>query len=256
MATVDNATGQKVFGTGYFWGATNATVTPTPVSFLALQSMSLDFKRDIKYLHGVNQLPIAVASGKLTVSGKAELAALNGRLVADLLLGTSLTSGQQLWIKGEAGTVPGTPFHITVANSGTWFDDMGVVYADGASAFNPLVRVASAPAVGQYSVASGVYTFNATDTTRNMLLSYEYTASTSGQYTTMTNQPMGATGSFSAVMAMFFGSEKASVQLNNVTSGGLSFATKLDDFMMTSFDFGCATDSTDTLGIFSFAEVN
>ena len=77
----NSATGQKVFGSGYFYGVPTAA-NPTPTAFGAAQNMSADFKRDIKPLWGTNQLPIEIASGKLTVTGKVEMATLNGARAA------------------------------------------------------------------------------------------------------------------------------------------------------------------------------
>lgn len=249
----NSATGQKVFGSGYFYGAPVATA-PTPTQFGATQDMSLDFKRDVKTLFGQNQLPIETASGKLTVSGKVNMATLNGRLLNDLMLGTSLATGETLVAHDEAGAIPAsTPFTVTVAQATHWLEDLGVSFK---LTNVPLTRVASAPATGQYSVAAGVYTFAAADTGLAVFFDYSYTSSTTGQSVTMSNQPMGKTGNFQSVMAWNFGLEKSSVQLNNCMSSGLSFATKLDDFMMPAFDYSCATDSSDVLGIMSFAEVN
>ena len=250
----NSATGQKVFGSGYFYGVPTAA-NPTPTAFGAAQNMSADFKRDIKPLWGTNQLPIEIASGKLTVTGKVEMATLNGRLVNDLLLGTTLAAGETIVQRNELGAVPSPsgPYTITVANSATWTVDLGVV---NSTTFVPLVRVASGPTTGQYSVAAGVYTFAAADAGNILKISYEYTQTSSGQTVIMTNQPMGKVGNFQAVMSFNFGSEKSTLQFNNAMSSGFSLATKLDDYMMPSFDFGCGTDATDTLGTFSFAEVN
>lgn len=50
----------------------------------------------------------------------------------------------------------------------TWVTDAGVSYATGAA----MTAVPSNPAVGQYSVANGVYTFNASDIGQAVLLTY------------------------------------------------------------------------------------
>ena len=73
----------------------------------------------------------------------------------------------------QAATVPASPgpYTITVANAATFSVDVGVAYASGA----PLVAVASAPAHGQYSVAAGVYTFNAADAGASVTITYGQT---------------------------------------------------------------------------------
>lgn len=250
-----SATGQKVFGSGYFYAIPNVT-NPNPTSFGATQSVSCDFKRDLKYLHGTNQLPIESASGKTTVSGKSEMATVNGRLINDLLLGGSMAAGENQIVRGEVHAIPGTgPFTITIAppGSGTFGKNLGVKYV----ATNvPLVQVASAPATGQYSVTGAVFTFAAADDGLSVSFDYSYSITTAGQTVTMTNQPMGKTGNFTSVIALNFGTDQNLIQLNNCMSGGWSLSTKLDDFAMPSFEYGAATDDTDTLGTMSFAQVN
>lgn len=77
-------------------------------------------------------------------------------------------------IPSEAATVPaGGPFTVTAsAPLGTFVSDIGVTkVSDG----TVLVKVASAPAAGQYSVdALGVYTFAAADANLAVLISYAY----------------------------------------------------------------------------------
>jgi len=53
--------------------------------------------------------------------------------------------------------------------------------------------VASSPATGQYSVntATGIYTFASGDTGASVLISYTFTAATTGTQLNITNQLMG-----------------------------------------------------------------
>jgi hypothetical protein len=70
----------------------------------------------------------------------------------------------------EAHTVPATPFQVTVTQAATFSCDQQVSYV---SSGLPLVRVASGPTVGQYSVsAAGVYTFAAADTSKALTFAY------------------------------------------------------------------------------------
>lgn len=69
----------------------------------------------------------------------------------------------------EDQAVPGTgPYLVTVSQAAAFSCDQSVTYADGTA----LARVSANPAAGQYSVAAGVYTFNAADAGRSMSLSY------------------------------------------------------------------------------------
>lgn len=243
--------GQKVFGAGRFYGVPSAS-NPTPTHFGLTQDISVDFKRSVKELYGFNQLAADVASAELSVSGKVTLGTLNGRLINDLMMGASSNTGQTNWVFGESGTVPSTPYQITVANASGFTLDLGVT---NVSTGVPLTRVANSPSTGQYSVANGVYTFAAADTTNAVAISYLYTT-TGGQTVTMTNQPMGKTGNFQAITETLWGTEKTVLQLYNCMATDWGMATKINDYTKPTFGFMAGTDATGTLGIMSFAEVN
>lgn len=84
-------------------------------------------------------------------------------------------------VSGEAQTVPATPYQVTVDQPlGFWSQDAGVTYANGTA----LVKVASSPSVGQYSIPAespnvplGTYQFAAADTAASVLISYSYVPS-------------------------------------------------------------------------------
>ena len=82
----------------------------------------------------------------------------------------SYTAGYQ--VTGESATVPLSANYTVTAQVpfGPWQSDQGVTYANGTA----LTPVASAPTVGQYAVANGVYTFAAADAGQGMLISYGY----------------------------------------------------------------------------------
>lgn len=250
-------TGQKVFGAGRFWGVPTTSV-PTPSPFGLAQDITLDFKRDIKRLYGANQLPADVASGTLSVTGKVTMGTINGRLLNDLFIGGTLSStAQRPWIANETGTISGTTVGaggVTVANSAGWSFDLGVyLTASGI----PMVRVStsSTPTTGQYSVQAGAYVFSSLETNVGVKISYLYTT-TGGQEVTMSNQPMGKIGEFQAVMGFLWGTEKATIQLAKCMASDIGFGSKLDDYMKPTFGFEAATNDSDSLGTFSFAEVN
>lgn len=75
-------------------------------------------------------------------------------------------------IQNEAQTIPSDePYQITAAAPyGTWGQDDGVITATGTA----FTEVANSPAQGQYSVADGVYNFNAADAGTAMLINYSY----------------------------------------------------------------------------------
>lgn len=252
---------QKVFGAGRFWGYPVGTA-PTPTAFGLTQNMSLDFRRDVKRLYGANQLPADVAAGMLQVTGKATFAVQSGRMLNDLMLGATKSTGQKPWIANESATISGSsaaPSIVSVANTTSWSADLGVRGTVFGSSNTPFTRIAStAPSSGQYFVSSstpGVYTFSTLDGGAAVAISYLY-AATGGETVTMSNQAMGKTGNFVAVMGLLWGTEKGTIQLNNCMATDYGIQTVLDDYAKPTFGFEAAADDADNLGIYSFAEIN
>lgn len=251
MATA-TATGEKIFAAGHWFGINNVT-SPTPSRAIVIQDQSITFKRATKQLYGANQLPVSVASTTLDITGKVTMGALNARIYADLLFGITGSSGETLLAIGEAGAIPGSStFTVTVTNSATWSVDLGVF---DKTTGTRMIRVASGPIVGQYSVAAGVYTFAAANKSDSVSISYEYTTTGTGETLSLTNQPMGFIGDFTAVMG-FLGEpgDQSVLTLNSCLISNAEVATKLDDFGKPSIEFSAATDSNDLLGSWSFTQ--
>ena len=76
-------------------------------------------------------------------------------------------------IVGETQTVPAAAplTFAALAPYGAWVSDLGVTYAQSGA---PLTAVVAAPTAGQYSVATGVYSFAAADAGASVSLSYGY----------------------------------------------------------------------------------
>lgn len=240
---------QLGFGAGTLWGtplldSTGAAVAnPTPVKFGVLQEVTLDIEFAQKELYGGNQFPVAIGRGAGKVSGSAKQAQINGLMWASLLFGQTPASGLLGDFQDTAGAViPTTPFEITptVPSSGTWSADLGVLDANA----NPMTRVASSPAAGQYSVAAGVYTFAAADTGKTVFINYRYTATVTGaQKQTVLSQPMGYSPSFAVDLLMSYQGKQLTVHLYNATSAKLNLQTKVDDFLIPQFDFDAFADT-------------
>lgn len=247
--------GQKVFGAGRFYGIpTVSNATPSP--FLVTQDVTIDFKRDIKKLFGQNQLPVDVASGMLSVTGKVTMGAIAARLFNDLMIGGTLSTGQLPNIANETLTcTTGSTATVSAANGAGFNLDLGIY---GTTDGVPLVKVstASVPTADQYSVSTlGVYQFSSLAARTSLKASYLYSTS-GGQTVAMTNQPMGKTGNFKSVVTMLWGTDKATMSLNNCMSSDYGLATKLDDYNKPTFGFEAACDTDDILGYFSFAELS
>ncbi len=234
----------------------NLLANGTPVRFGVLQDVSVDFSFTNKELHGQNQFPVAIGRGQGKIQGKAKFGQFNGALVNSLFFGQTLTAGQSVISDKEVLNIASDTG--TVVNSATFEDDLGVVYASGGL---PLTRVASAPAVGQYSVTpAGVYSFAAGDAsavTGNILVSYRYqtpATGTSATSITLTNQLMGYAPTFRAELYVPYASKQLVVTLNQCIGSKLNFATKLDDFLIPEFDFEAFADASNTIGSINFAE--
>jgi len=247
---------QYAFGSGSLWGTRTDVANSTPQMFGALQDVSVDFSATSKMLYGQNQFPLAVARGTGKISGKAKLGTINGRLFNDLFFGVTTTTGLLSVSQNEGPTaIPATPFHITVANSSTWVQDLGVV--DAVTGV-PFVYVVSSPAAGQYSVSSGVYTFSSADNVagRSVYISYTYSASGTApnQVTTVANQLLGVTPTFSIVFTVQQGGKSLTMTLLQCVSSKLSIATKQSDFVIPEFDFDCFANASGNLLTYSTTE--
>jgi hypothetical protein len=107
-----------------------------------------------------------------------------------------------------------------------------------------MTRVASAPATGQYSVATGVYTFAAADTGLTVFISFAYTATGAAAKTSIvTNVAMGNAPSFRCDLTSGYSGGQTALSLYKCVATKLSFATKQDDFMIPDFDFSSFADS-------------
>lgn len=190
-----------------YFGVGNGTLVPaganpTPIQLATLRDLSVKISTERKPLEGESiwAKDMGFASAKCTITAK--VAEWRADAIAYLLSGTAST-GRLILVDGEAGTIPGTPYQITVANT-TGFIDLGV--RDVTNSGKPMTRVASAPAAGQYSVTTGgVYTFAAADTTHAVLIRYGYTSAT-GRKIAVAN----ATAGLSTALTLYAGNQNAS----------------------------------------------
>lgn len=242
------------FGTGTLWGVQNNITNPTPVKFGVLQGIDLSVEASAKPLFGQSQFPVAVGRGTGKITGKAKFAQISGLLLSQLFFGNATAVGQVTTANAESGTIPTTPYQVTVANSATFLTDLGVIYqATGL----PLTRVASAPATGQYSVTAGVYTFAAADTTLSVYISYQYTVAATGQKIVIANGLIGTAPQFKIVLESLYGTGKANMTLNACVAEKLNlFSTKLEDFSIQELDFQAFADSSGNIGTFSMNEAS
>jgi hypothetical protein len=248
------------FGAGALFGTPltdafgAAIANPSPVQFGVLQDVNVDISFDTKELFGQNQFPVAVGRGKGKISGKAKFAQLNGLMINTLFFGQTLAAGIIADVVDTTGAaVPTTPFTITptVPNAGTWANNLSVANASGV----PMRRVASAPITGQYSVAAGVYVFAAADVGLIVYINYQYTAaSTVAQKSTIANVAMGYAPTFKCDLYNAYSGKALTLTLNSCLATKLTFATKLDDFMISEFDFSAFADGAGNVMTYGLSE--
>ena len=242
------------FGSGVLIGTRTDIANATPINFGLVQEVTIDETASVKELYGQFQHPVAIARGTIKTTGKAKVARISGLAFASLFYGVTPIAGQLATAFAEAAIVPAAaPFNVTPANSATFTDDAGVVYATTSL---PLIKVASAPSVGQYTLAGGIYAFSTADAGKALLITYTYQIATSGQKFAVTNQLTGTTPTFQAQFYTTFQGQAVSLKLNNCTSSKLSLQTKLEDFVVPEFDFSCFADATGTVMTWSFAEAS
>jgi hypothetical protein len=234
---------QSVFGAGNLWGIPVGVANPTPVRFAALQDVSVDFSFDLKTLHGSSQFALENAKGKGKIAIKAAIGRFDPNLFNTIFFGQTITTGETIVSVDETAAIPATPYQITVANSATFLVDLGVY---DTTAGKWLKRVASAPATGQYSVAAGVYTYAAADTTHVVRGSYTYGSASTGSTITATNLPLGSQQIFSLELFEYFtggsGRKNSSLYFPAVQSNKLSMPMKMDDFSLPSFEMSAQDD--------------
>ena len=135
-----------------------------------------------------------------------------------------------------------TAYTVTVTNSANFVADQGVVYA---SSGLPLEQVAAgSEATGKYSVAAGVYTFDSTDASAAVLISYTYTDSTAGQTIAFGNPLQGVQPTFSLIVSRGYNQTGDRFKLHKCISSKLTLPTKMADFAISELDFEAFADAS------------
>jgi len=219
---------QYVFGTGQLFSM--PVGGGAPLKFGALQDVSVDFSGDIKQLHGQYQYALDVARGKAKVEWKASTGNIDVEAFNSIFFNGTVDEGTELvQVFNESGTIPTTPFQITVANGADFAFDLGVILASDGSAFK---QVASSPAAGEYTVsAAGVYTFNTADATKAVLITYMYEEASGGSLT-ITNNLMGSAPRFQLVLSQVYDGKTFTLILYSNVADKLSLPLKQDDYLI------------------------
>jgi hypothetical protein len=237
------------FGAGNLWATQtsdaygNTVALPTPIQLGVLQDIQLDISADSKVLHGQNMFPVDIGRGKGKVSLKAKAANINATAFNALFFGQSLAAGMFEILNDTTGSVIASgAVAITPSGGYTWVSNLGVRDANG----NPYTRVASAPAVGQYSIAvaggTATYTFNASDNGKTVFIDYKMSISTQGKTLAMQNLPMGYMPFFSLEFSQKRNGKGQTLTMPRVSSTKLGMSTKQDDFTIPEIDMEAIAD--------------
>jgi hypothetical protein len=248
----------EMFGTALMWATplTNsagaAVANPSPLLFGTMQECEVEFKRDLKALHGQNQFPVKIAGGKSSINGKAKFATIFGGMLEFIMFGQAGSAGIQSAVYDTVGAIIATTVTPTVPSSGTWLKDLGVV---DAATGRPMLRVASAPAAGQYSVSAGAYTFAVADAGKTAYISYAYTAtSTTARKGTIVNQPMGQVPTFALDLYSPFDGKSIVYSFPKAIAEGIKFGFKNDDYTVPDLGFQCFADTAGNVATWAMSE--
>jgi hypothetical protein len=237
---------QYNFGAGFIT-AIPSGANPTPVKFGVLKEVSIDLSFTVKELRGAYMFPVDIARSSGKIAGKIKNAQIDGSIFAAVLTGATSATGQIKGIENEAGTIPTTPFTITVAQGATFSADLGVInYTSG----QLMTRVASAPATGQYSVntTTGVYTFNTAQSGNSVGISYQYTvAGATGSTLTYTNQLMGSGSVFAVTIFNTFRGKDFGFRFPACTISKLALPLKSEDYSEQDLDFDAFADASNNV---------
>lgn len=248
------------FGSGTMWGiptvtlAGNNVTTPTPVPFGKMQDVSIEFSQGVKELYGLYKYPIDVAGTTGKISGKAKVAQIQALLFNSLLFGETLSANEIKVAYREAANT-GNANSVTPSYNGAsvFLYDLGVSFN---STGLPLTRGANAANNGIYSVdANGTYLFGVGDANKAVNISYAYVGNgAAANQFIINNQLLGLQTFFKGVFSINRAGKFLTIVLNRCVATKLSFATKLEDFVIPEFDFSAMADASDQVGTISVTE--
>lgn len=231
----------------------NLPLDPTPQHIGVIQDAKVTFSGDIKSLFGQQQWAVDSAVGKRSIKGTINFAQLSNQFLNQLFFADSIASGivQTTAFPGEAHAIPAsTPYTVIIAppSSGTFVADQGVVDATTGKTY--VLIPTGTPTTGQYTVASGTYTFAAADAGKAILINYTYTATTTGTTLTVSNHLMGYGPIVSLNLVFPYDGIGIGMSLPNVRLGKIDFGTKIDDYAMLSTDFEAFAGATNVPATF------
>lgn len=221
-----------------------AGVVATPVRIARLQDITLEHAIDEIDMYGEKGYAAEKGFGKRKLTGKAKFGMISGRLLEMCFDGAALTTGSSNLEVVESGAI--TAGAITVTGSANYVANLGVYDSSG----NEMKQVASAPAVGQYSVAAGVYTFNVSDNAKVVTLRYTKSQA-SGSRIQIVNPNMGIPTKYGVKLYDYYAanaSKNLGLEFSAVVIPKLSLPFKNSDFVLPDIEFSVLDDGTGNIG--------
>lgn len=251
------------FGSGVVWltpSGGNEAANPTPKELGTIESASVDFTGTLKELIGFNQFPDDVAVGEKKISGKIVMGRIDIGTFNQVFFADTSADGTTSAQYNEPDTIPASgPATVTVTppSSGTFVNDLGVIFSGGANAGKRLDRLTSGtPATGQYTQSGGTYTFATADAGLGVWISYTYTVSGSGTTVQFNSHPMG----YGPVLSIdllwgyqggYTGAPNAlGIHLYAARISKLTMAAKNTDYVKPEMDFSAFTNQAGQAGYF------
>ena len=211
------------------------TVPTTPYQVTTTYSATWTGDEGVTYaasglpLKKISTIPSATATTGATGNGTTVTYTFASLTAAPTPGATATVAGMTpAGYNGTFTVLSSTTGSVTVANT-----TIAAVTVEG--------TIVTALQTGQYSVAAGVYTFASGDASTSVLISYTYTAATTGESVAVTSSLIGPSIVFSANLFAQdpVTGKQFSLYLYNCVAETLSFGTKLEDFVMPEFDFQC-----------------
>lgn len=230
--------GQFFFDSGFLFAIPNDTTkNRTPQRIGALSNIRIESGATINPAETDLQYDTHPLYGKRQVTGIAQFAMINGRILSQIVYGQELVAGAIKCDRERAYTIPAAPGPytqlVTPPSSGTYNLDLGVSYAETGVAFK---LVAGTPAAGEYSITGATYTFAAADEDTDIKLSYLYTVGT-GQKLTIANLYSGPAPSFKVVLNGVHNDKQVTAVLNNCVIERFALPTVLENFAVSQLEF-------------------
>lgn len=246
------------FGSGVLWATPvqdalgAAFATPSAFQFGILQEIGIDASFEEKLLYGSNSFPVDMGRGKGKIGLKAKFANLNILPFTAAFFGQSAVNGLITTVKDDVGVAAAASVTITPPGGATFFANLGVrTDANG----TPMIRVATAPATGQYTTnGSGQYVFAAADVGKTVFIDYQHLTASAGKLLTVTNLPMGLTPTFRLDMSMARNGKVLTLTWPKVISSKLSMSTKQEDFVIPELDMSALADDNGVVWKWSASE--